>query len=72
MTWDPDQDISDGPLLKPERRDVRRVLRWYERRVFLRATMASWAKWIIGLPFAMLSLWQLAQLLIPHIAVHVK
>ena len=63
MIWNPDHDIPDGPLLKPERRDVRRVLRWYERREYLRRGTISWAKWLVGLPVGMLALWQFVQLL---------
>jgi hypothetical protein len=67
MAWDPDQSIPDSPLTKPERRDTRRVLKWYERREFIRQAAASWAKWLIGMPFAMLSLWQLVQLISAHV-----
>jgi hypothetical protein len=65
--WNPDHDIPDGPLTKPERRDTRRVLYWYERRAFFQAATGAWAKWIVGLPVAMLAFWQVIQLLAGHI-----
>ena len=67
MAWNPDADIPNTPLTKPELRDVRRVLRWFEHREYLRAGIASWIKWLIGLPFVMLSLWQLIQLIEAHL-----
>ena len=67
MAWNPDENIPNSPLTKPELRDTRRVLRWFERREYLHAGIVSWVKWIVGLPFVMLSLWQLIQLLQVHI-----
>jgi hypothetical protein len=66
MAWNPDDTIPDTPFTKPERRDVRRVVRWYERREYLRSGARSWALWIVGLPTAMIAFWQIAQLLIGH------
>lgn len=67
MAWNPDKEIPDGPLTKVERQDTRRVLHWYERREWLRTNLVSWVKWLVGLPFAMLSLWQLIQLIAAHV-----
>lgn len=67
MAWNPDDSIPDSPFTKPERRDVRRVLRWYERREFLRSGLKWWGIWVIGLPTAMVGVWQIVQLLIGHI-----
>jgi hypothetical protein len=67
MAWNPDENIPDSPLTKIERQDTRRVLRWFERREFMRLAVSAWAKWIVGLPFLMLSVWQLVQLMTGHV-----
>lgn len=61
MPWTPDQDLSTGPLAPGERRDVRRVLKWYERKVFFQASIRVWALWLAGLPTFMLAAWELLQ-----------
>lgn len=63
MAWNPDDDLPSGPLAPHERQQARRVLRWYERRVFLRAFVALWAKWLIMVPTAMMAAWGLLQAL---------
>ena len=67
MAWNPDDFIPDNPFTKPERRDVRRVVRWYERREYFHSGLRSWALWIFGLPAAMIAFWQIAQMVIGHI-----
>ena len=61
MAWNPDQDLSTAPLAPGERRDVRRVLKWYERRVFFQASIRVWLLWLAGLPTFMLAAWELLQ-----------
>jgi len=61
MTWDPDANLPSGPLTPPERQQTRRVIKWYERRVFFRASLRVWAMWLAGLPTAMLALYGLVQ-----------
>jgi len=61
MAWDPEKELSAAPLTPPERRETRRVLKWYERRAFLRASIRVWAGWLVSLPVAMLALWGLIQ-----------
>jgi hypothetical protein len=65
--WDPDANIPDNPFTPPERRDVRRVVRWYERREYLRSGLKSWVLWVIGLPTMMLAIWQIIQIVTWHI-----
>ena len=67
MAWNPDHDIPDGPLTKPERRDTRRVLHWYERREFGRSALKSWAMWLVTVPMAMLGMWQIFQIVAGHV-----
>jgi hypothetical protein len=64
MAWDPNDTLSDGPLKAPERRDVRRVLKWYERRVFFQASAKVWVTWLAALPTAMLALYGLVAALL--------
>jgi hypothetical protein len=65
MAWERDESrLSSAPLSPAEREQTRRVLRWYEHRVFLRASVGLWAKWLVGLPTGLLALWSLVQLLL--------
>jgi hypothetical protein len=61
MAWDPIENLSTAPLKPDERRDTRRVLKWFEHRVFLKASAGLWAKWLIALPTSMLAVWALVQ-----------
>jgi hypothetical protein len=61
MAWNPEENLSNAPLQPSERKDVRRVLKWYERRVFFQASLRVWGLWLLGLPTCMLALWGLAQ-----------
>lgn len=67
MAWNPDDQIPDSPFTKPERKDVRRVVRWYERREYFHSGLRSWALWLFGLPAAMIALWQIVLLMIGHV-----
>lgn len=64
MKWEDGSPLSSAPLTPPEREQTRRVLRWYDRRMFFRASASLWARWLVGLPTGLLALWTLAQLLI--------
>jgi hypothetical protein len=58
VAWNPEENLSSGPLAPDERRDVRRVLRWYERKIFFQASAKVWAMWLFGLPPFLLGLWE--------------
>lgn len=61
--WNPDNDtLPHGPLTPIERQGTRRVLKWYERRAFLRASLMLWGQWLILLPASMLAAWGVVQL----------
>lgn len=64
MAWHPDESLSSGPLTPGERKDTRRVLKWYERKVFFRASAGVWFKWLTLLPTFLLAAWSLVQLLL--------
>jgi hypothetical protein len=67
MQWDPNERVPDGPLTKIERKAVRLVLRWVDQREYMRSGMKSWALWLVGVPTAMVALWQIAQLFMGHL-----
>ncbi len=61
MEWDPDENLPKKALEPHERQQVRRVLRWYERRVLFRASAGRLARWLVGLPSALIAAWALVQ-----------
>jgi hypothetical protein len=63
MAWDPDDELSTGPLDPQERRITRRVLRWFERRIHWHNLVRLWGVWLIGLPTAMLTVWTIIHML---------
>jgi hypothetical protein len=67
MQWNPEERIPDGPLTKIERKAVRAVLRWFDQREYIRSGMKSWALWLVGVPTAMVAIWQIWQLFMVHL-----
>ena len=61
--WDPNENIPGTPLTKPERQDTRRIIRWFERRAFFRASLKLWAGWLIFLPSAIVAVLEIVKLL---------
>jgi hypothetical protein len=67
MEWNPEERVPDGPLTKIERKAVRIVLRWFDQRAYIRSGVKTWAIWLVGLPTAMVGIWQIMQLFMVHL-----